>query len=188
MLLNKLFKEVPELRTERLILRKSDQSDAQDLMEFFSDPDVLKYYNLEPIKTIEEIKGLIKDTEQSFRDCKAIRWGIYWREADKLIGTCGFHNIDEESSKLEVGFELSQSFWGKGIMKEAVEQILQFAFEQIEVNRVEALVEPGNIASQKLLEKMYFTREGLLREYKFNKGRFRDLVISALLKSDYYST
>jgi ribosomal-protein-alanine N-acetyltransferase len=73
-------------------------------------------------------------------------------------------------------------------MKEAVEQILQFAFEQIEVNRVEALVEPGNIASQKLLEKMYFTREGLLREYKFNKWRFRDLVISALLKSDYYST
>ena len=185
MLLNKLFKDFPELETDRLVLKELTQSNTQDLYEIFSDPEVMKYYNMKPIQSVDEIKGLIADTRKSYEDSKAIRWGIHLKETDKLIGTCGFQNIEEESKKFEIGFELSRSYWGQGIMKEAVGQILTFGFEQVKVNRVEALVESENSASQKLLTKLNFNREGLLRDYKFNKGQFIDMIMYALLKTEF---
>ena len=185
MLLNKLFRDFPELETDRLVLKELTQSNTQDLLEIFSDPEVMKYYNMKPAQSVDEIKGLITDTKKSYEDCQAIRWGIHLKENDKLVGTCGFQNFEEESKKFEIGYELSRSYWGQGIMKEAIERTLMFGFEQVEVNRVEALVESENISSQKLLEKINFTKEGLFRDYKFNKGQFRDMVMYALLKHEF---
>jgi [ribosomal protein S5]-alanine N-acetyltransferase len=88
------------------------------------------------------------------------------------------------SIRTEIGFELSKEQWGKGIALEAVEAIINYGYEHMNFQRIEALIEPPNRASQKLVEKLGFIREGLLRNYEFTNGKFDDLYMYSLLKQD----
>lgn len=175
----------PELETERLLLRQLREGDARHLFQYFSLDEVTEYYDLDSFKEIEQAESLIRSWNQRWENGEGIRWGITLKTEDRVIGTCGFHNWIKEHSKAEVGYELTPEYWRKGIMTEAIEEIVRFGFKELGLNRIEAFIDPENISSRKLLEKTGLQEEGLLRECFFEKNRFVDAVIFAILKREY---
>ncbi len=175
----------PELETNRLVLRNITKDDANSILKYLSDEEVMKYYGLEPFQTIEDAWSEISWYQSIKANQTGIRWGITLKEQGKVIGSCGFHNIVSQHFRTEIGFELSKEYWGQGIAAEAVDAIIRHGFEQMEFQRIEALIELPNIPSQKLVEKKAFKREGLLRKYEYTCGKFDDLYMYALLKEDF---
>lgn len=175
----------PILETERLTLRQVTQEDADNLLVYLSDVDVMKYYGLEPFKSINDAFDEISWYQSIFEKGTGIRWGITLKEQDEIIGSCGFFNKVAQHHRAEIGFELSKEHWGKGIASEAIKTVLYYGFEQMDLQRIEALIEPPNITSQKVVERQGFIREGLLRNYEYTCGKFDNLYMYSLLKQDY---
>jgi len=175
----------PEIETDRLILRQVTKDDAESILEYLSDKDVMKHYGLEPFKSTDEALDEISWYQSIFEKKTGIRWGITLKGQERVIGSCGFLNIVPQHCRSEVGFELSKEYWGKGIASEAFEAVIKYGFEKLNLQRIQALIEPPNISSKKLVERKGFIKEGLLRNYEFTCGRFDDLLMYALLKQDF---
>lgn len=176
----------PEIFTKRLHLKQIHLNDVNDLHAYLSDPDVRRYIGIPPYTTVEESADEIKWYEKIFQTKTGIRWGIALKEDPTIIGSAGFLNISQSNFRAEIGYELHKSFWRKGIVSEALEAIITYGFEEMKLNRIEALIEPENIASLKLVESFHFIQEGLLREYEYGAGKFDDLYMYSLLRKDYF--
>ncbi|MFE8697374.1 GNAT family N-acetyltransferase [Cytobacillus sp. FJAT-53684] len=175
----------PIIETDRLILRQVTKDDANSLLKYLSDKDVMKYVGLEPFKSIDDALDEISWYESIVEKRTGIRWGITLKDQGEVIGSCGFLNLVSQHYRTEIGVELSREHWGKGIASEAFEAVIRYGFEQMNLQRIEALIEPPNIPSQKLAERQGFIREGLLRSYEYTCGKFDDLYMYSLLKQDF---
>lgn len=174
----------PVLETKRLILRQIKKEDARNIFFYLSDPEVMKHYGLLPFERVEDAQNEI-EWYQSIQDNQTgRRWGITLKNEDTVIGSCGYFNHKLQHRRAEIGYELSREYWGKGIASEAVQAVLNYGFEQMKLHRVEALIEPPNKASLKLVERLGFKREGLLRDYEWAGDSFDDLYMYALLETD----
>lgn len=175
-----IFATFPQLETERLILRDIVQSDASDLFEIFSCEAVTRHYDLYPYRSVEEAEAIIDFFAESFESERGIRWGIGLKADDKLIGTCGYVSL--RRFRGEIGYEINPAYWRQGYASEAINAIVQFGFESLLLNRVEALVMTENNPSAALLEKNGFLEEGTLRQYDFFKGNSHDMRIFSIIK------
>ncbi|MFC4403877.1 GNAT family N-acetyltransferase [Gracilibacillus xinjiangensis] len=175
---------INNLYTKRLHLRQMAATDAAELFEVWSDPDVTKYMNITPFTTEQEAAGMINFLTELANENKAIRYTIILRETNEVIGSCGFNSLDYEHEKTEIGYDLAKNHWGNGYAPEAISILLETAFDSLDLNRVEAKVEPENVNSIKVLEKLNFMYEGRLREAEKSKGRFVDLNVYSKLKTD----
>lgn len=180
-------KVFPVLTTERLCLRKIDVTDAKNMLSYLSDPVVMQYYGLEPFEKVEEVIDEISWYDKILREETGIRWGISLKDEGKIIGSCGFLNWERQHRRIDIGYELASDYWGKGIASEVLEAVITYGFEKMNVERIQALIEPPNIASIKLVERHGFLREGLLRHYEYGNGKFDDLYMYAILKEDFIS-
>ena len=183
--IEKIFEKFPSIETQRLNLIELKEEYDKDLFGFFSDRKVMQYYDIKPLETIDDARNLINKLIDKYRNRLAIRWGISLKEDDEIIGTCGYHNWVKGYCRAEIGYELSSTYWQKGIMIEALRHVINFGFTEMNLNRIQALVFPDNIASLELLKKIGFKQEGLLKEYAFFRGEFKDLIIVSLLKDEY---
>jgi ribosomal-protein-alanine N-acetyltransferase len=174
------FDVFPEIETERLILREILSEDAEDIFAIFADEEVTRYYDLDTYTDVEQARELIDFFNDSFELERGIRWGIARKMDNRIIGTCGYVALWQHRG--EIGYELARPYWGQGFMREALEAILEFGFEELAFNRIEALVMVENEASASLLRKLGFTLEGVLHEHDFFKGRFHDMACFAILK------
>ncbi|MCM3399787.1 GNAT family N-acetyltransferase [Oceanobacillus profundus] len=175
----------PILETSRLRLREIKETDAASMLAYLSDTEVMKHYGLEPFQTIEEAFDEISWYQSTLKQKTGIRWGITLKEEGVVIGSCGFLNIASQHYRSEIGYELHRNYWGKGIASEALGAVLAYGFEQLKLQRIQALIEPPNIASIKLAEKQGFVREGLLRNYEYTCGKFDDMYMYSLLGQDF---
>ncbi|SNZ02662.1 ribosomal-protein-alanine N-acetyltransferase [Terribacillus aidingensis] len=162
-------------------LRPIAVSDAAHLFEFWSDPDVTAFMNISPMQRVEQAEEMIAYITQLNN---ANRYTIVLNE-HTIIGTCGFNYIDPANQRGEIGYELGKKYWRNGYMNQALQTLLQKGFFQLDLNRIEAKVEPGNRASRMLLEKIGFQQEGTLRQYEKLDGVFLDMVFYSLLQTDY---
>jgi [ribosomal protein S5]-alanine N-acetyltransferase len=179
------FLGYPVLETERLILRRLKTSDAQDMFEFAMHRDVSKYVSWEPHESIERAEKFIKSTIEHYDNDESGELGMELKENGKLIGSMGFVKFNPQDLCGEIGYTLSRDYWGKGIMTEAVKCIIRFAFEEMKINRIEAVHFSENEASGRVMQKAGMSFEGLLRQRRFAKGRYWDLKYYAILKSDW---
>ncbi|MNI20854.1 Ribosomal-protein-serine acetyltransferase [compost metagenome] len=175
---------ITELHTERLHLRKMKVSDSSSLFEIWSDPDVTKFMNVSCFTNENQAKEMINLLDDLSRDSKAIRFSIIKKESNEIIGSCGYNSLDFENEKAEIGYDIAKSFWGRGYASEAICSLLDHAFSSLKLNRIEAKVDPENVNSIKLLQKLNFTFEGTLRQYERVEGKFNDLNIYSKLISD----
>ncbi|RST77214.1 N-acetyltransferase [Siminovitchia acidinfaciens] len=175
----------PEIQTKRLHLKEVRHTDAKDLHEFLSDGEVRKYIGIPPYTKMEETYKEIEWYDKIFNTKTGIRWGIALKDDPTIIGSCGFLNISQSNFRAEIGYELHRSYWRQGIVSEALEAVIKYGFEEMKLNRSEALIEPENVASVKLVERLGFLQEGLLREYEYGAGKFDDLYMYSLLLKDY---
>ncbi|MFD3262216.1 GNAT family N-acetyltransferase [Paenibacillus lentus] len=173
-----------ELQTERLYLRKMKLSDSPSLFKIWSDPDVTKFMNVDCFTDENQAKEMIKLLDELSQDNKAIRHSIIEMESNEIIGSCGYNAIDFENEKAEIGYDISKAFWGRGYAPEAISSLLNYAFSSLKLNRIEAKVEPGNVNSIKVLQKLNFTFEGTLRQYERVNGKFININMYSKLKTD----
>src|SRR5690625_4122264 len=113
----------------------------------------MKYVGLEPFKSIDDVLDEISWYNSIFEKETGIRWGISLKGQEKIIGSCGFLNRVAEHYRAELGFELSKEHWGKGIASEAIKNVICYGSEQMNLQRIEVLIELPNIPSQKVVER-----------------------------------
>jgi len=142
----------PRLETERLYLRELTLDDAPAVQVHFSDPEVTEFMDIDPCTDLESARKIVAfhilDT--------GTRWGIFDRQTDALIGTCGFHCWDETSAQAEIGYDLSRAHWGRGLIREAIEAALAFGFGTMALSEVCAMAERANPRSIRVLERLGF--------------------------------
>ena len=171
----------PVLETERLLLRQLRYEDSAELFHYFSMDEVTKFYDLESFTDQKQAEDLIRNWKIRFDKQQGIRWGITFKSEDRIIGTCGFHNWSKEHYKAEIGYELTPEYWRQGLMTEVLQAVVKHGFEKLQLRRIEAFIDPQNISSRKLLEKSGFSEEGLLKDCYFEKNKFVDAAIFAIL-------
>lgn len=174
----------PIIETKRLMLRQVTTEDAADMFAYLSDQDVVKPMGLDPFETIKDVWDEINWYTSIYEKGTGIRWGITLKDSGKVIGSCGFLNRHSKHFRAEVGYEVNKDYWGQGIASEALEAVVKYGYQHLQLERIEALIEPSNVSSQKLVEKIGFLREGLLRHYEFACGKFDDLYMYSFLKED----
>jgi len=178
------FYHFPELQTERLKLTKITQEHRDDYYTIFKDERVTRFYNIIPCKEEEEAQKYIDWFQSRYKEGLGIRWGISLKGGKGSIGTAGFTNF-QKNHRANLGYDLHPDYWNKGYITEALSAILFLGFEDIGINRIEAEVIPGNIASEKVLEKLGFTKEGVLREWMYWNGDHYDIAMFSLLKKNF---
>ncbi|MEM9953133.1 MAG: GNAT family N-acetyltransferase [Chloroflexota bacterium] len=177
------FSEFPDLETDRLVLRQITDQDADAIFALYSDPAVLQFLSIPPVKTIDEARDTISFFHDLFQQKEAIQWGI--RADDVLIGICDAHTFDYDNRKMDIGFTLLPSVWGRGYATEATLAIIKWSFEAFDLHRIQADCTDGNIGSERVLLKCGFTLEGIWRESEIEYGRFVNIKQFGLLRREF---
>jgi RimJ/RimL family protein N-acetyltransferase len=181
------FDHLP-LLTERLRLRPLHASDAEALFAIFSDPKVMRYWSSEPWTSFEQAHTLIARDEAGLASGEHLRLGLVRREDGALLGTCSLFKIDRSCRRAELGYALASTAWGRGYMHEALKGVVDYAFNVLDLNRIEADIDPRNGSSARSLQRLGFTHEGLLRERWIVGLEVSDSAIYGLLRHDWPRT
>ena len=174
-----------ELGTARLTLRWMDERDTEAHYAVFSDPEVTRYWSRAAWTDIDQAREAIAATMAAYADGSGLRLGITLRETGELIGNASLHHFVDASRRCELGYALARAHWGRGYVSEAVEALLDHGFRVLDLNRVEADIDPRNEASQRVLEKLGFRREGYMPERWIVKGEPADTAFYGLLRRDW---
>ena len=178
-----MLEDFPELKTERLNLIEIKQSYLNDYYKLFSDKRVTKFYNIIPFREEKEAQKYLDWFKNQFKAKLGIRWGIVLKGQKHIIGTLGYNNF-LKNHRANLGYDLQFKFWNKGIITEALREIIGFGFDKLEINRIEAEVMQGNIASEKVLSKLGFKKEGVLRNWMYWNEKYYDMTMFSLLRSE----
>jgi len=175
---------MPTLETERLILRRIAMSDAKDIFAYSCDEEVARHVLWSAQKHISEAKEYCKYMMRRYKNDEPSSWGIIEKRTGRLVGTIGFMSYSEENASAEVGYSLARWLWNGGYMTEALIAVIDYAFESMDLNRIEAQHELTNPASGRVMEKCGMKKEGVLRQRLYNKGKFVDVALYAILRGD----
>jgi len=172
-----------KIETERFILRKVRMEDASAIFETYAqDPEVTRYLTWKPHQNIQDTEQFLLACGQLWRTGKDFAYAITLKDDNKLIGMFGLFPM---KLKLEVGYVLARPYWGKGYMTEVLRAVIEWAFKQPDIFRVQAFCDVDNIGSARVLEKAGMEREGLLRRYVLHPNisdEPRDVYLYAIVK------
>jgi RimJ/RimL family protein N-acetyltransferase len=178
-------RELPTLAGRRVDLRWLTRQDAPALLAVFGDPEVMRFWTSPPLENLAGAEDLIEEIHALFGSRQLFQWGIALRETKEVLGTCTLFHLDPAHRRAEVGFALRRSAWGQGFATEAVGGLLRFAFETLDLHRIEADVDPRNERSLRLLERQGFRREGYLRERWHHLGEIQDAILLGLIRREW---
>lgn len=175
-----------KIDTERCILRRIVPDDYEVMYENWAKyEEVCRYFPFDPVTDIEAYKEKVYRWVTNYESDTYFHWVIEWKENGELIGTINLGNVDEACFMSETAYMLSPEYWGKGIMTEVLRAVLGYAFHVVGLNRVQADVFDGNIASERVLAKCGMQLEGIARQKYYKNGRFIDAAQYAVLRSDF---
>ena len=155
-MLSRTFTPFPILTTERLTLRQLVSNDEHEIFTLRSDSEINKYLDRPISNTIDDAKNFINKVNENINKNDSLYWAITLSDKNILVGTICLFGFSDENYKCEIGYELLTNFQGQGIMKEAVEKVIDYAFNTIKVKKIEAFLHRDNQSSIKLLEKFSF--------------------------------
>jgi ribosomal-protein-alanine N-acetyltransferase len=170
-----LLKSIP-LETERLILRYIAPSDADDMFEYSSIEDVCEYLLWSPHINIDVTKGYIEFLQKRYLRGLYADWAIIIKDTGKMIGTCGYANIDTREKSCEIGYVLSPYYRNKGYMTESVRAVLKLTFEVLNLQSAHLRIINENASSKKLAERVGFSLDRIGYSEMEIKGQYRDIV------------
>ncbi len=173
------------LETKWLRLRPLRQADAPSLLAMFSDAKFMQYGTTPPWDSIDDARAMIDRDIEAMALGKRLRLGIERIEDQALIGICTLFDFNEGCRSAEIGYGLDSDTWGNGYMNEALVALLTYGFSELDLNRVEADIDPRNIASTQSLERIGFKKEGHLRQNCIVNSVLADSALYGLLRSDW---
>lgn len=180
-MLNINFTPFHNLETERLLLRRVDNNDLKEVFALRSNPETMKYIPRPLVTTDEEALAHIAMIESKIESNEGINWAITYKGDLKLIGIIGHYRIKPEHYRAEIGYMILPEFNGMGIVTEAVQEVVKYGFEVMKLHSIEAVIDPDNLGSAKVLEKNNFKKEAHFIENEFFNGRFLDSAVYTIL-------
>lgn len=178
------FSPFPILETERLVLRRLTTDDTNVVFRLRSSPETMKYVPRPLAVTIDDALGHIATIDEKINNNTGINWAITLKGNPEMIGIIGNFRIEFENYRAEIGYMLLPEFNGKGIISEAIAAAVRYGFEGMKLHSIEAVIDPENQASGRVLEKNGFVKEAHLKENELYNGKFLDTVIYSILNPD----
>jgi RimJ/RimL family protein N-acetyltransferase len=173
------------ISTKRLILRFLSEADLPAVYGIFSDPEVMRYWSYPPWTNRSQTEQWLIRVQESYRTGHDLQFGIERREDSAVVGTCTLFQFHIASRRAEIGYALGRPYWGFGYMNMALQALLQYAFQILDLNRLEADIDPRNVASAKTLERLSFQQEGYLRERWIVNDEISDTCLYGLLRREW---
>ena len=171
---------VPVVEADRVRLRPFRADDRDDVYALFSDPDVTRYWSFpawtERAQADEFLRPLLSSTDDTM-----LPWVVADRASDRMVGTTTIYAMHRAQRRAEIGYTLLREHWGKGLAREAVMRTLVYGFEDLQLRRFEADIDPRNAPSIALVERLGFQREGYMRERWIVAGEVCDSAMFGLL-------
>lgn len=162
-------------------MRRVLKSDVEQILTLRSNPETMKFIPRPVMTTTTEALELIEQFDNLIDTNEAVNWAITLKNDSKLIGIIGFYRLKPANFRGEIGYMLLPEFQGKGIVTEAIEVAITYGFESMKLHSIEAVIDPDNYPSARVLEKNNFVKEAHFKEYEYYNGRFLDTVIYSLI-------
>jgi ribosomal-protein-alanine N-acetyltransferase len=176
--------ERSDIETDRLTIRLLQAADVPSLFPINGDDAVTRYLPYETWKSSADGEVWFQRVSSRVAAGEAGQFVITQRESGDIVGTCLLFRFDQASARAEIGYVLARKYWGAGYMLEAMRAFVDFAFERVRLRRLEAEIDPRNAASARLLARLGFVKEGLLRQRWDVKGEVTDSALYGLLHTD----
>ncbi len=170
----------PVIQTDRLLLRDFVIEDIPAIFNLYSNEMAVQYM-MNPITSLAEAEEIFEDYKNCNQSGKGIVWAITEKATQKWIGTCGYETISAYDKRAEIGYDLDPAFWGQGLMQEAMTAVISHGFNQMGLHRIQAYVHVANIRSVQSLQRLNFSLEGRLQDYRWFRGGFSDWFLLSLL-------
>lgn len=181
--MNKLGTE--RIETKRLILRRFTLEDAADMFENWAkDPLVTEFLTWQPHPTVEETKRVLSSWIPEYEKGEYFNWAMELKESGSVIGNISVVHSDERIDAAEIGYCMSRSLWGKGLMPEALGAVMDYLFDEVGMNRVAAKHDARNPRSGRVMAKAGMRQEGVLRAAGKSNAGICDEVCYAMIRSD----
>lgn len=184
-MLNINFEPFPNLETKHLLLRRLENSDVKEVFELRSDPSTMKFIPRPLVKNDEEALEHIAMINAKIDNNEGINWAITLKGNPKLIGIIGHYRIQPQNYRAEIGYMILPEYQRQGIVAEAIKEVVRYGFEYMHLHSIEAVIDPNNLASERVLQKNGFVKEAHILENEFFDGKFIDTVIYSLLKRNF---
>ena len=175
---------MPTLETPRLVLRRMTMRDARDIFDYSRDEEVARHVLWSAQRDVSEARDYVRFMLRRYRADQPSSWGIILKRENRLVGTIGYMDDSEDNGSVEVGYSLARRLWNGGYMTEALRRVIDYTFEAMDINRIEAQHELDNPSSGRVMEKCGMAREGVLRQRLYNTGTSVDVALCAILRSD----
>ena len=173
------------ITTERLILRKPQPSDEVAQFAMHSDPEVMRYFSEPPWTDASRAARQIAEDSAAFEKEEFFRFAVELKATGEYLGSCSLFSEHRQNRRAEIGYALGRPYWGRGYMHEALAALLEFAFVERDLNRLEADIDPHNAASASALERQGFNKEGFLPERWIVGGQVSDSALYGLLRREW---
>ena len=180
-----IFSRMPTLETARLLLRPLRVTDTEDMYAYAKNPEVTRYLLWRPHPDMQYTRSYLEYLAGRYRIGMHYEWAVVLKAENRMIGTCGFVSVDCPNNGAEIGYVLNPQYRGQGLMPEAVDRVLRFGFEMLQLHRIEARYMIGNDASRRVMEKAGMRFEGVRRASIFVKGAYRDVGVCAILRPEF---
>lgn len=172
----------PVLKIDDFILRELAEDDLEAISHIWGSPSVTEKMSSGPL-TPEDSVQMLYVLRSLWENDAGIRWGV--ERGGVLIGTCGFHNVNRGARRGELGYELGYEHWGRGFMRKALRPVLDYGFNIMRFERIEAFLNVDNDRSSGLLKKLGFKLDGALRDYALSPKGLIDQNCYSLLKREW---
>jgi len=179
------WNHLPTIAADRVCLRPVTTDDTDQLYRIFSHPEVMRYWGAPALADRNAARALVFEIQEGFAQRSMLKWGLALRHSDELIGTVTLFNLNLDNGRAEIGYGLGREHWRKGYITEALQSLIKYSFEVLDLRRLEADVDPRNTASIRTVERLGFQREGYLRERWHINGETQDSLFYGLLRHEW---
>ena len=180
-----LLPEGNAIELERVRLRPIDERDAPALYATYADPQTSRYLSRPPMTGLAQAEEMVAKIKAGYADGTMLQLAVERKDGGAFLGVCLVFHIHAPSARAEIGYILAREHWSRGYMAEALPALVDHAFRAMGLNRLEADIDPRNRASARVLERLGFRQEGLLRERWIVRGEASDSAIYGLLRKEW---
>ena len=179
------YSNLPDIQTDRLSLRKARKEDLEDIFEYASNDNVARYLQWDTHLNIDVTRQYLNDVLKEYSEGKDGPWMIVYKPDKKVVGAIHIITYDERNSTVEIGYVLSEKYWNRGIITEALKSVIAHCIDELRVNRIQLRCKSENTASERVMRKCGLKIEGEMRDAVYEKGRYWNFRFFSVLKSEY---
>jgi ribosomal-protein-alanine N-acetyltransferase len=178
------FNPFPVLETERLVLRRPEMEDVNEMFLHRSNPDLMKYIQHRLVTKREQVENAMNNVHGFIDRNESINWAITLKGDNKPIGMVGYVRFSPEHYRAEIGYIVHTPYHGKGMAQEATQAVVDYGFHVMGLHSIEAVINHENEASKKLVERMGFTKDAFFKDYLYHGGKFMSANVYSLIKEE----